>query len=159
MHALLGGAATLGFSLCVSGAPKEAAFVKEAIQGNLAEIRIGQIAAQRTQNDAIRKLGETLRQDHSVALQRAKRIAEAMHVDVPTEPSADAKRKYEELAKLSGSNFDAAFARQMVADHEASIAKYRAHVQSDDEAVASYVRESLPELEGHLAMARQLQEK
>jgi len=157
-HAFIGTAA-LGFSLCVFGDAKEAAFVKEAIQGNLAEVRIGQLAAQRTQSDAIRRFGETIRQDHSVALQRTKRIAESMNVAAPTELSADAKRRYDDLVKLSGSYFDAAFARQMVSDHEASIAKYRAHTESDDDAVASYVKESLPALETHLEMARELLRK
>lgn len=74
-------------------------------QGNVAEIRLGQMAAQRTQNDAVRKLGETLRQDHSVALQRANRIAESMPVEAPAEPSAGSKRKHDSLAKLSGRKF------------------------------------------------------
>jgi hypothetical protein len=40
-HAFFGGAAAFGFSLCILGAGNDAAFVKEAIQDNLAEVQVG----------------------------------------------------------------------------------------------------------------------
>jgi putative membrane protein len=158
-HAFFAGAAALGFSLCALGAGNDAAFVREAIQENIAEVQVGQLAAQRTQSDAVRMFGEMLRQDHSDALQRTRKIAEAMKVDAPTQPSADAKRKYLALTRLSGRDFDAAFARQMVDDHQAAIAKYRAHTDRGDEAVAGYVADSLPQLQDHLTKAQALQDR
>ena len=116
VRGFFGGVAALGFSLYAVGAGDDAAFLREAIERNLAEVQMGQLAAQRTQSDAVRMFGEALRQDHSDALQRTKRIAEAMKVAAPTQPSADARRKYAALAKLSGRDFDAAFARQAVSD-------------------------------------------
>jgi putative membrane protein len=158
-HAFFGGAAALGFSLCALAAGTDAAFVKEAIQDNLAEVQVGQLAAQRTQSDAVRMFGEALRRDHADALQRTRKIAEAMKVDAPTQPSADARRKYAALTRLSGRDFDAAFVRQMVRDHEAAIARYRAHTHSEDDEVASYIADSLPKLQDHLTMAHALQDR
>jgi putative membrane protein len=141
------------------GAGNDASFVEEAIEDNLAEVQLGQLAAQRTQSDAVRMFGETLWQDHADALQRARKIAEAMNVDAPAQPSADARRKYAALTKLAGRDFDAAFARQVVSDHEAAIAKYRAQTDSEEEAVASYVADALPMLQDHLTKARALRDR
>ena len=128
------------------------------------DIKAAEQALDKSKTESVRVFANDMLRDHKAVNEKALALVKKLGVtpednDTSKALAKDADAKRAELAKLSGSNFDAAFARQMVADHEASIAKYRAHMQSDDEAVASYVRESLPELEGHLAMARQLQEK
>jgi putative membrane protein len=43
-------------------------FLKKAIEGNHAEIRMGELAQQRGQSDSVKKFGQVLSDDHSAAI-------------------------------------------------------------------------------------------
>ena len=144
-------------AFAAAGQADEQAFIKEAVQGNLAEVQLGELAAQRADSEAVRKFGVTLRTDHHAALQRATSIAKSLKVEPPTAPTTEARGFYEGLAQLSGSEFDAAFVSHMVTAHEAEIAKYSRNANSDNDAVAAMVADALPKLRAHLAAAHALQ--
>lgn len=150
-------AAALAVTFAAAAQSDEQQFVKEAVQSNRSEVQLGELAAQRAETDAVRKFGETLRTDHQAALQRATNLAKSLKVEVPPEPPAEARGIYQGLAQLSGSEFDAAFVSHMIRLHEAAIATYSRHANSDDDAVAAMVADALPKLKAHLAMAQALQ--
>jgi putative membrane protein len=154
--ALIAGA-SLAVTLAATSQSDEQAFVKEAVQGNLTEVRLGELAAQRAESDTVRKFGETVRTDHQAALKRATNLAKSLKVEAPTEPGTEARGIYAGLSQLSGSEFDAAFVSHMVTLHEAAIAKYSRNASSDNDAVAAMVAEQLPKLKAHLAAAQALQ--
>jgi putative membrane protein len=135
----------------------EQAFIEEAVQSNLAEVQLGELAAQRAATEAVRKFGDTVRTDHKAALQRTTNIAKSLKIEPPTEPSIEARGFYEGLSQLSGSEFDAAFVSYMVSAHEADIANYSRNASSDNDAVAAMIAEALPKLKAHLATALALQ--
>jgi putative membrane protein len=76
----------------------------------------------------------------------------------PTEPSAAAKKAHERLSKMSGSQFDRAFARDMVADHKKDIAKYEKEAKGKGQ-FASFAQQTLPILQKHLQTAQQIENK
>ena len=90
-RACLGGLAALAVTFAGLGQGSEQAFIKEAVQGNIAEMRFGALAAQRAENPAVREFGETLEAEHRAALQRATDVAKSLNVEPPTEPSIEAK--------------------------------------------------------------------
>jgi putative membrane protein len=132
-------------------------FLEEAIQGNLAEVQIGELAQQRGKSEDARDFGETLAKDHSKALDKSVAVAKSVGVRVPTEPSASAKRTYDMLSKLSGDEFDREFATHMVEDHEKDIGQYRAAAQDKSQKpIADYAKDTLSTLEKHLKAAESL---
>ena len=135
----------------------EQTFIKEAVQGNLTEVRLGELAAQRAETETVRKFGETVRTDHQAALQRATNLAKSLKVEPPTEPATEARGIYDGLSQLSGSEFDAAFVSHMITLHEAAIATYSRNASSNNDAIAAMVAEQLPKLKAHLATAQALQ--
>ena len=130
-------------------------FIKEAIQGNLAEQKLGQLAQDRGGSEAVRSFGATLKSDHSEAYREATQAAHSMGVMPPSEPSAKQQATYDKLAKLSGDQFDRTFARDMVSDHKKDIAEYEKETKASDEA-GSYAKQTLPKLREHLQMAQKL---
>jgi putative membrane protein len=156
-HAWLGGVAALAISFVGVGQVSEQAFIKDAVQGNIAAMRFGALAAQRAENPALRQFGGTLETEHRAALQGATNVAKSLKVDPPTEPSIEAKGTYDGFAQLSGAQFDAAFVSHMIEAHEAEIASYSANSGSNNDAVATHVADTLPKLRAHLAMAQALQ--
>src|SRR5689334_7103165 len=107
------GGAALAVALTAAGQSDEQTFIKEAVQGNLTEVRLGQLATQRAENETVRKFAATVRTDHHAALQRATNLAKSLKVEPPTEPATEARGVYEALSQLSGSEFDAAFVSHM----------------------------------------------
>src|SRR5215471_7515959 len=141
-------AAGLAVALIASPASAQSSadksFIKEAIQGNLAEVQIGQLAQKNGGSDEVKNFGKTLETDHGQANTKATQVAQELKVTPPTEPSAKQRHTYDQLAKLHGAKFDRQFARDMVADHKQDIAKFQKASKSKDSAVAGFASETLP---------------
>jgi putative membrane protein len=132
------------------------AFVKEAIQGDLSEVKVGQLAQQKGQSQDVKSFGQMLQQDHSQNLQQAQQLAQQVSVTPPTEPNAKQKAMYDKLSKLNGAQFDKAFAKDMVKDHKEDIAKFQKEAKSKGE-VAQFAQQTLPVLQKHLQTAQSIQ--
>src|ERR1700704_4475457 len=82
------------------------AFLKKAIEGNFAEVQMGQLAQQQGQNDNVKKFGRMLSDDHSAANQKAMDAAKSMGVTPPDGPSAKQKAEEAKRCKMSGVECD-----------------------------------------------------
>jgi putative membrane protein len=131
------------------------AFLKKAIEGNHAEIQMGQLAQQKGQNDNVKKFGQMLADDHSAANQKAIDAAKSMGVTPPDGPNAKQKADYEKMSKMSGAQFDRGFATHMVADHEKDIAEYKKAAKQAD-AAGDYAKREIDVLQKHLDTAKSL---
>ena len=134
------------------------AFIMKAIQGNLAEVSMGQLAQQKGASDAVRRFGQTLVTDHGNANQDATSVARTMGVVAPMEPTAEQKKSHDDLAAKSGADFDRDFASAMVMDHKKDISDYEAEANGPKDAASDYAAKTLPTLRNHLATAQSLAE-
>jgi putative membrane protein len=131
-------------------------FLKQAIQGNLAEVELGKLAQEKSMNDGVRSFGDMLVKDHSASNEKATDVASALGVTAPTEPSKKQKMMYDRLSKLSGSAFDRQFARMMVDDHQKDIKEFEKEAKSSNEQIAGFAKDTLPTLQKHLDTAKSL---
>ena len=130
-------------------------FLKEAIEGNLAEVQMGQLAEKNGKSDGTRSFGQMLQKDHSDANQKATAAANQMGMSPPSEPNSKQKAMYDKMSKLSGDKFDREFAKHMVTDHKKDIKEYQKEAKKDD-AAGAYAKEALPTLQKHLETAQSL---
>jgi putative membrane protein len=130
-------------------------FLTEAIQGDLAEVNMGKLAQQKGQSDRVKQFGQMLEQDHSEHLQKAQQIASQSGLQAPSEPTAMQQSTYQKLNSMPADKFDAAFARDMVRDHEKDIGKYRKEANSGSD-LADFAKQTVPVLEKHLQSAEAL---
>jgi putative membrane protein len=130
-------------------------FMTKAMQGDLAEIQIGELAQQKGTNEKVKRFGEKLVTDHGANLETAKSVAQSIGVTPPTAPNATQKATYDRLAKLSGSEFDRKFARNMVQDHKKDIKEFR-HESKKSGPIAGFARQTAPKLQQHLRIAESL---
>jgi putative membrane protein len=137
-------------------AKSDPAFLTEAIQINLAEISVGDLAQKNGGSDDVKSFGKMLVDDHTASNTKATSLAQANGVTPPTEPKAADKQKHDELAKLSGADFDREFAKAMVKGHEEAISKFEAASKGDDD-IAKFAQETLPTLQKHLKAAQTLE--
>jgi len=135
----------------------ESKFLVDAIRGDLAEVKLGELAQQRGESEGVREYGKMLAEDHSKAGKMAADLAKDMKVTPPTQPTSEQLQKYAALERLSGAEFDREFAAAMVKDHQEDIAKYEKQANGGDSKVAKLAEETVPTLEHHLAAAQSLQ--
>lgn len=133
-------------------------FLQDAIQGNLAEVQMGQLAQQKGQSDAVKSYGEMLVTDHSANNEKATRLAQQIGMSAPSEPNAKQKAGYEMLSKLSGTVFDRQFAKMMVMDHKKNIGMFKREAAKKNDPMGQYASETLPVLEKHLHAAEKLEQ-
>ena len=133
-------------------------FLADAIRGNVAEAKLGQLAAERAQSQQVREYGEALRKDHTQSLEKASRLASQIDVPAASELSARQQKQFEALQTLSGDEFDTTFLSQMVRDHQETIAKFSTQAQDgSDPEVMAFAKETLPTLQAHLQHAQSIQ--
>ena len=130
-------------------------FIAEAVQGNLAEVQMGQLAQSKGKSDGVKQFGKMLETAHGAANEQATAVATQIGANSPSEPNTKQKKTYDMMSKLSGAKFDREFASHMVADHKTDIAKYNKAAKGNGPA-ADYAKQTLPTLNNHLQAAQSL---
>jgi putative membrane protein len=157
IHLSLGTAILMAISIASASAKDKQSetFLKKAIEGNFAEVSMGNLAQQNGQSDAVKSYGRMLSTDHTAANQKALDAAEGLGMNPPTGPNAKQKADYDKISKLSGAGFDKMFATHMVADHQKDIAEYKKASKSKD-AAGEYASGQIDTLQKHLDAAKSL---
>jgi putative membrane protein len=134
-------------------------FAKKAAQGSMAEVKLGQLAEEKAQSEEVKKFGRRMVEDHTKANDNLKEAAMKENIQLPTDLDPKDEAEYERLSKLSGPQFDKAYSRMMVKDHEQDIAEFRHESTSGQKAeIKHFASETLPTLESHLKEARQMEQ-
>src|SRR3954447_17890763 len=138
-----------------SGGASDKQFVTKAAQGGLAEVELGQLAASKGSNDAVKQFGQKMADDHGKANDELKSLAQQKNITLPTEPDAKSKAEKSRLDKLSGDAFDKAYMAHMVKDHKKDVAEFQKESTSGkDSDVKQWAGKTLPTLQDHLKMAQ-----
>lgn len=136
---------------------KDKNFAKEAAMGGMAEVELGKLAQQNAQHDEVKQFGARMMQDHGAANQQLMPILSATDVTVPQQLDATHRKTYDRLAKMRGAEFDRAYMRDMVQDHEKTVKKFRQEAQhGNDPDLKAFAQNTLPVLEQHLKLAHEV---
>ncbi|HYR41615.1 MAG TPA: DUF4142 domain-containing protein [Terriglobia bacterium] len=123
-------------------------FLSKAMEVNAAEVRLGQMAVNKTQNPRVKDFAEMLVKDHNEALDKIRELREARtvtHANTETTTGAstrdternsrsaadvtltpDHQRTANRLSSLSGTEFDREFINEMVRGHREAIRDFEA---------------------------------
>jgi putative membrane protein len=135
----------------------DAAFVKAAALGGMAEVDLGQLAASKASDDKVKAFGQRMVSDHGKANDELKSLASSKTIAVPGALDAKHKATHERLAKLSGDAFDRAYVHDMLMDHRKDVAEFtRESKGAKDPDVRQWAMKTLPTLQEHLKMIEEL---
>lgn len=153
-YVVFAAAAWAGGAFASTAAERE--FVAKAAHAGADEVVLGRLAIEQGRSEAVKTFGRRMVDDHTRAGEALKAAARqdgiAMPDGVGSKPPGS-----EKLAGLHGADFDRAYARTMVQDHEEAVALFRKEAQgSGESAVKAFARKTLPTLEDHLRMAKEL---
>jgi putative membrane protein len=131
-------------------------FVSDAAVGGIKEVRLGQMALEKSQNRQVRSFANRMVKDHSAANDKLTQIAKQDGLDLPatnlfsaddpnwknpmvtgseqvkdgylltTNVPISAYQDFKHLSSLSGGAFDQAYAQAMVADHIMTVQEFEA---------------------------------
>lgn len=132
-------------------------FVMDAAMGGLMEVELGRVAAQRGSSDAVKQFGQRMVDDHSAANQELMSIASSKGMTLPTAVDEKHQQDVTKLSALSGAEFDRAYSKMMLKDHEKDVKEFeRQSAKGSDAEIRAFATKTLPTLQEHLQMARML---
>ena len=160
---LIGATAALIFAFAglVQAADKVSAndFAEEASAKGIAEIETSKLALEKGSHAEVKKFAQTMIDDHTRANDELKALAEKKNLEVSDDAELMNKAKAMILQVRDGENFDEAYANNQVVAHEQAIELYQQAAASDDTEVSAWAKKTLPKLEHHLEMAKELRSK
>jgi len=144
----------------ISQASNQDSFWNDAAQAGMAEVMLGNLALQKSANDEIKQFAQKIVDDHTAAGNELKDLAATKSATLPTEPNAKQKATYDKLNGLSGEEFDKEFVKVMVKDHEKAVGLFQKQADKGvDAEVKAFAAKTLPVLQGHLEMAKSMNDK
>lgn len=134
--------------------------VQKAANSNMAEIKLGQLALQKSQDDQVRQFAERMVKDHTASLAKLKAAAAKENVTVPTSLDAEHQKTEQELTALSGAAFDEAYGEQMEKAHHKTLALLQNAEKSDKVGapLREYASSTIPTVKTHYQLADSLED-
>lgn len=133
-------------------------FVKEAAQGGMAEVQLGQLAEQKAANPDVKKFGERMVTDHSKANKELEQVAERDGIAIPKKLDAKDQMLKARLEKLSGPAFDRAYMQNMVKDHQHDVMQFQHEARDGQNTdVKEFAAQTAPILKSHLREAERVE--
>jgi putative membrane protein len=132
-------------------------FIKEAAGDGMAEVQLGQLAEQRAASDSVKQFGKRMATDHAKAGDELKQLASQKGVELPTALDRGHQRLYDRLSKLTGADFDRAYMKEMVKDHDKDVKAFQKEADAGkDPDVKAWAAKTLPALKEHQDQAKQV---
>jgi len=133
------------------------AFVRDAAEGGMTEVELGKLAQDKATSDAVKQFGQKMVDDHTKANDELKKVAGAESITIPEKLDSKHQARVDKLAKLSGDEFDRAYVKDQLKDHEQDVHEFSEEAQSgSDAAVKNFASQTLPTIQQHLAMVKDL---
>jgi putative membrane protein len=130
-------------------------FVEDAAQGGMAEVALGQLAQQRGSHAQVKAFGQRMVDDHTKANDDLKRMASAKKLELPSTSGAAHRLHADQLGTLSGTEFDRAYVKHMLNDHQKVVSDFeKAAKSAKDPDVKAFAARTLPTLQAHLRLAQ-----
>lgn len=141
----------------VSMSSQDRDFVMDAAIGGLLEVELGRVAAQRGTSEAVKQFGQRMVDDHSAANQELMSVASSKGMTLPTALDEKHQESVTKLSAMSGAEFDRAYSKMMLKDHEKDVKEFeRQSTKGVDADIKAFATKTLPTLQEHLQLARAL---
>ena len=149
------GQAEVGQGGTLSSADRQ--FVTKAAMMDMAEIQTGRLAVSQGASESVRQFGQRMIDDHTRTSQQLMQMASAAGFTPPQTLDAKHQAAAAKLARLTGAEFDRAYMKQMVKDHQEAVSLYqRQSTRGSMPELRAFASATLPALQEHLTMARSM---
>jgi putative membrane protein len=132
-------------------------FARLAAAGGIAEVEFGRLAEQRSGSGDVKQFARRMIEDHSKANAQLTTRAKEASIPLPSELDADHNAMRGELERLDGAEFDKAYMRGQVVDHQktALLLQWELAVGQDAD-LQRFASQTLPIVLDHLQIAQDI---
>jgi putative membrane protein len=135
----------------------DSTFVAKAAAGGMEEVALGKLAQKNAASPQVKQFGQQMVTDHSKANQQLAQAAQESGIALPPNADSKAQKEAAKLANKSGKGFDSTYMKMMLKDHEQDVKEFQKEASSGKApAVKTTASQTLPVLEEHLTMAKQV---
>lgn len=135
----------------------DAEFAVKAASGGMLEVELGRMAQEKAQSQRVKDFGAMMVKDHSKAGDELKAIAASKNITLPATLGEDHQKHVDELAKLSGKEFDKKYVSFMVDDHKEDVDEFDKEASNaKDPDLKSFAAKTAPIVKEHLAMIKSI---
>ena len=132
-------------------------FVTRAAMMDMAEIETGRLAVSQGASESVKQFGQRMIDDHTRTSQQLMQMASAAGFTPPQTLDAKHQAAAAKLSRLTGAEFDRAYMKQMVKDHQEAVSLYqRQSTRGTMPDLRAFAADTLPALQEHLSMARSM---
>jgi putative membrane protein len=125
-------------------------FAMKAAEGGMLEVKLAQLAQQKSQSQEVKQLAQQLEQDHNMANQQLMQVAKQKNINLPTDLKGECQETYQAFQQLQGKDFDNAFLLHNVKDHLKDIMMFQKEAQNGtDQEIKQWAMQTLPKLRQH----------
>jgi putative membrane protein len=133
-------------------------FLMDAAMGGLMEVELGRIAAQKGMSESVKQFGQRMVDDHSKANTELMTLASSKGMTLPTALDEKHQKEVTKLSAMSGAEFDRAYAKMMLSDHNKDVKEFeKQSTKGADADLKAFASKTLPTLQEHLQMAKNLE--
>ena len=130
----------------------------DAAMGGMMEVELGRLAVQQGSSDAVKQFGQRMVDDHGKANTELMSLASSKGITLPTALDEKHQEQVTKLSGRSGADFDRAYAKLMVSDHNKDVSEFEKHsTRGTDPDLKAFATRTLPVLREHLQLARSLE--
>jgi putative membrane protein len=105
-------------------------FLRKAAEGGIAEVKLGQLAAQKASSDEVKTFGQKMVDDHTKMNNQMAEVADSLGIRLPKSMNKEDQAEYDKLNGLSGNDFDMEYLSFMVKDHHKDLHQFRIEAAS-----------------------------
>jgi putative membrane protein len=106
-------------------ATQDKTFLTAASAGGMAEVQLGQLAAEKASSPKVKAFGQKMVTDHTMLNNELKPFADKDGVTPPSSLTSDDQAEYDKLNGLSGKDFDKEYVAYMMKDHDKDLAAFQ----------------------------------
>ncbi|MDE1169998.1 MAG: DUF4142 domain-containing protein [Verrucomicrobium sp.] len=140
--------------------PADQAFLKNAYQTGLFEIKSGTYAGDNAENSSVRDLGKDIASDHTSLNKKLADFAQDHGYALPTDLTSTTVKKVSAFSALSGTALDKAYLKSVSGKHEEAILAYKKESATTSNAdLRELINGALPTLKDHAEKAELLNTK
>ena len=127
-------------------------FFEKAAKGGMKEVAVSTAAMDRLMNPQVKQFAQMMVTDHTGANAELLALAAAKGVTLPSKD-----KNYDEKWSKKTKGVDEDYMKEMVSDHKDTVDLFEKAAKSEDTEIAAFARKTLPKLQQHLTMARDLE--
>ncbi len=135
-------------------------FAVMAANGGMLEVQLSELALQKDPTPAIREYASMMVEDHKKANEDLKALAAQKNITLPATLGEDNQEAYNDMAKLSGTDFNKKYVDKMLSSHQKTVDLFKEAADDNDDAeLKAFAAKTLPTLQMHLDKIKTIEDR